>query len=193
MTPGPRPPFDLPPNTTGRSKDVHGITAHSSRTSSTIRERKVLTLLLRRVALGVALGVAFGGVLWSVYGGEIDQQSGVTLAVILGGVRVTAQYRDAGGDMARRDRNRSRPPRDRIGDAALTCGVVALVFVFVPVMGDVITPPAAVTAVLLALVSLIRENRDLSAHSNRALAGGLLGAVAGLITVMVVAATGSLG
>ena len=61
------------------------------------------------------------------------------------------------------------------------------------VMGDVITPPAAVTAVLLALVSLIRENRDLSAHSNRALAGGLLGAVAGLITVMVVAATGSLG
>jgi hypothetical protein len=95
--------------------------------------------------------------------------------------------------MAPHYRNRSGPPRDRIGDAALTCGVVALVFVFVPIIGDVITPPAAATAILLALANLIREHRDLSAHSNKALTGGLLGAIAALITLMVFAATGTFG
>jgi hypothetical protein len=115
----------------------------------------------------------------------------VTPHTSVDGVRVTAQYRDAGGDMAPHHRRRSRPPRDRIGDAALTCGVVALVFVFVPIIGDLITPPAAMAAILLALANLIREHRDLSAHSNKALTGGLLGAIAVLITLMVFAATGT--
>ncbi|MCA1781700.1 MAG: hypothetical protein LC679_05840 [Intrasporangiaceae bacterium] len=93
--------------------------------------------------------------------------------------------------MAPHHSHRSRPPRDRIGDAALTCGMVALMFVFVPIIGDFIAAPAAATAVLLALASIIRENRDLSAHSSRALTGGLLGAIAALITLMVFAATGT--
>ncbi|MGA8045964.1 MAG: hypothetical protein WCA30_06820 [Dermatophilaceae bacterium] len=103
----------------------------------------------------------------------------------------TAAHRDVGGDLAPHHIHPSRPPRDRIGDAALTCGVVALVFVFVPIIADLITPPAAIAAILLALTNLIREHRNLSAHSNRALIGGLLGAVAALITLMVFAATGT--
>ena len=82
---------------------------------------------------------------------------------------------------------------DRIGDAAVTCGVVALVFVFVPVIGDLITPPATAPAILLALASLIREPRPLG-PLEQGLTGGLPGAVAALISLMVVSsATGSLG
>lgn len=95
--------------------------------------------------------------------------------------------------MAPDDGNRTRPSRDGVGDAALTSGVIALLFVFVPIVGDLVAAPAALAAVALGVVGVIREDRGLAVSSGKALAGGLLGVIAGFITVVIAAATGTFG
>ena len=93
-----------------------------------------------------------------------------------------------------RDRDRPGPPdRDVLGDWTLTCGVVALVLVFVPVIGDVLSVPVAVAAVALGIVGLVREHRGGPLHTWRTLVGGLLGAGALLVAVAMTAATGGVG
>ena len=92
------------------------------------------------------------------------------------------------------DRGRpGRPRRDVLGDWALTLGVVAVLVVFVPVIGDVLALPAAVLALALGAVGVVREHRGGPLNTGRTLAGGLLGAVALLLVVAMLAATGTTG
>ena len=87
--------------------------------------------------------------------------------------------------------HRRRPSRDSLGDTSFTCGVVALVFVFVPIVGDFVAVPAALAAILLALVGIVREDRGVATSSGKALTGGLLGAIATFITFVTFAAMGT--
>ena len=57
--------------------------------------------------------------------------------------------------MVQEDPSRSRP-RNGLGTAALVLGVVAIVFAFVPIIGEFVAAPAAVTAVIFGLVGLDR-------------------------------------
>ena len=92
------------------------------------------------------------------------------------------------------DRDRSRRmSRDVLGDWALTCGVLAVVLVFVPVVGDVLAGPAAVAAVVLGVVGLVREHRGGPLNTGRTMVGGLLGAGALLLVIAMMAATGGVG
>ena len=95
--------------------------------------------------------------------------------------------------MAREDSHRTRRSRDSLGDAALTCGVVAMVFVFVPIMGDFVAVPAALAAMSLCLIGVVREDRGGATNSGKAMAGGLLGLIAAFITFVTISATGTFG
>ena len=86
-----------------------------------------------------------------------------------------------------------RVQRDVLGEVAFTSGVVALVFVFVPVVGDFVTVPASVLAVTLGFVGVIREDRGSALTSGRALTGGLLGVLAAFISFATYAAMGTFG
>lgn len=79
----------------------------------------------------------------------------------------------------------------RFGDAALTCGVLALVFAFVPIIGDVVTVPTAVMAVVLGVLGVVRGDQGLESSPNKAFAGVLLGVIATFITFMTFAAMGT--
>lgn len=86
-----------------------------------------------------------------------------------------------------------RVARDVLGEVAFTSGVVALVFVFVPIVGDFVAVPASLLAVTLGFVGVIREDRGLGLTSGRALTGGLLGVVAAFISFATYAAMGTFG
>ena len=86
-----------------------------------------------------------------------------------------------------------RPSRDVLGDWALTCGVIAMVLVFVPVVGDVLAAPTALVAVVLGGFGIVREHRGGPLNTGRTLAGGLLGAAALLLVIAMMAATGGVG
>ncbi len=94
--------------------------------------------------------------------------------------------------MARGGSGQDEPSPGRVGDAALTCGVLALVFAFVPVIGDVITVPTALMAIGLGILGVIRGDQGLEANPNKAFIGALLGVLAAFITVMTFAAMGTL-
>jgi hypothetical protein len=81
------------------------------------------------------------------------------------------------------------PPRNSLGSAALVLGIVALVFALVPIVGDFVSVPAAVLAVVLGVVGLLRAEKGVATNGGAALAGVVLGFVAGFITLLVVAAT----
>lgn len=95
--------------------------------------------------------------------------------------------------MAPQHGHRSGPSRDRLGEAALTCGVVAMVFVFVPIVGDFIAVPAALGAMTLAVVDVVREDGGVVTASGKALTGGLLGVIAAFVTLVGYAAMGTFG
>ncbi|TDD69884.1 hypothetical protein E1262_11475 [Jiangella aurantiaca] len=81
-------------------------------------------------------------------------------------------------------------PRPRgLGGPALFTGVLALVFAFVPIVGEYVAAPAAVVAVVLGLVGFDRAERGLADDGARALTGGVLGLVAGLVVFFVFLAT----
>ena len=95
--------------------------------------------------------------------------------------------------MVREDSHWTRRSREGLGDAALTCGVVAMVFVFVPIIGDFVALPAALAAMSLCVVGVIDENRGVATSSGKVLAGGLLGLIAAFITFVTISATGTFG
>lgn len=87
-----------------------------------------------------------------------------------------------------------RPPeRNGAGDAAFTLGVLAMVFVFVPLVGDFVTLPSALGAVVLGVVGIDRAERGLATNPRKALAGALLGVVSAFITFVTLVAMGTFG
>lgn len=90
--------------------------------------------------------------------------------------------------MLREDRPEPQP-RNGAGRFALVVGVVAVVFAFVPIVGEFIAGPAALIAIALGLVGLWRVERGVATNGSQALTGGFLGIAAGLIMFLVFAAT----
>lgn len=87
-----------------------------------------------------------------------------------------------------------RPPaRNGAGDAAFTMGVLAMVFVFVPIVGDFVALPSAVGAVLLGVLGVVRAERGVATNPAKALTGALLGVVSAFITFVTLAAMGTFG
>jgi hypothetical protein len=87
-----------------------------------------------------------------------------------------------------------RPPgRNGAGDAALTLGVLAMVFVFVPIVGDFVSLPSAVGAVVLGVVGIVRAEAGVATNPGKALAGALLGVGSAFITFVTLAAMGTFG
>jgi hypothetical protein len=79
--------------------------------------------------------------------------------------------------------------RNGPGNAALVLGVVAVVFAVVPVVGDYVAIPAAVLAIVLGLVGLLRVEKGMATNRGAALAGAVLGFVAGFVTFLIIAAS----
>jgi hypothetical protein len=85
-----------------------------------------------------------------------------------------------------------RPPeRNGPGDASFTLGVLAVVFVFVPVVGDFVAVPAAVAAVVLGVVGLVRVDRGVATNAGKAMVGAMLGLVSAFATFVTLAAMGT--
>lgn len=86
--------------------------------------------------------------------------------------------------------DRSHPqPRNRLGGAALVLGVVALVFAFVPIVGEFVAAPAALLAIVLGLIGLDRVMRGIATNTAEALIGSILGFVSGFILFLIYAAS----
>ncbi|SDT10655.1 hypothetical protein [Jiangella sp. DSM 45060] len=86
------------------------------------------------------------------------------------------------------DPKTERRPRG-LGGPALFTGVLALVFAFVPFVGEFVAAPAAVIAIVLGLIGWDRAEKGLADDGARALTGGVLGLVAALVVLFVYLAT----
>ncbi len=87
-----------------------------------------------------------------------------------------------------------RPPeRNGVGDAAFTLGVLAVVFALVPIVGDFVSLPSALGAVVLGAIGMDRADRGLATNPNKAMAGVLLGVFSAFITFITFAAMGTFG
>lgn len=87
-----------------------------------------------------------------------------------------------------RDR-RPGPADDPTGDRALAAGVAALACSFVPVVGDLVALPAAAIAMVLGWIGIRRFEEGRASKVAAAATGAALGALAGLMVVVVLAAT----
>lgn len=88
------------------------------------------------------------------------------------------------------DREHPRPAHgDRPGELALSLGLVALVFAFVPVIGDFVVPPAALAAVTLGVTGVRRADTGRATNYAHALTGLIFGILAVLCYALVFALT----
>jgi hypothetical protein len=86
-------------------------------------------------------------------------------------------------------RDESLPsPRNGAGLAALILGVLAIVFIFVPIVGDFIAIPAAIGAVVAGVMGFDRVDQGRATNRGDAVVGGGLGVVALLMTLIMFAA-----
>lgn len=85
-----------------------------------------------------------------------------------------------------------RPPeRNGAGDAAFTLGVLAVVFALVPIVGDVVSLPLALGAVVLGMIGIGRAEHGLATNPNKAMVGVLLGVFSAFISFVTFAAMGT--
>ncbi|HIW64158.1 MAG TPA: hypothetical protein H9881_17020 [Candidatus Stackebrandtia excrementipullorum] len=77
----------------------------------------------------------------------------------------------------------------RPGWSSLVLGVVAVIFLFVPIIGDVVTPPAGLTSIVLGFIGLGRIERGTAVNTKQTLTGIGLGAAAVLIWFVFFAVT----
>ncbi|WP_219806340.1 MULTISPECIES: hypothetical protein [Streptomyces] len=91
---------------------------------------------------------------------------------------------DRGATRAARAEARNRP-----GELALSFGIIALVFSFLPTLGELVAAPAALLAIVLGLIGARLSERGAATNLGRSLAGVTLGIVALLIVVLVFAVT----
>ena len=75
-------------------------------------------------------------------------------------------------------------PLNGWGNAAVICAVLALVVGLVPVMGDLVALPLAIAAAGCGVRGLQRADDGLATNGRTALAGLLLGLVAGLLSFL---------
>lgn len=81
--------------------------------------------------------------------------------------------------------------RNQAGEISLCAGIVAVVFCFVPMLGDVVALPAGLLAVVLGVVGVRRSERGLATNFGPSLVGATLGALSVFVVVlMFVVSTG---
>lgn len=81
------------------------------------------------------------------------------------------------------------PPRNGWGTAAVVCAVVALVIGLVPILGDFAAIPLSVAAIGTGIAGLLRAEDGLATNGRTALAGILLGVIAGLLSFLTIIST----
>lgn len=79
--------------------------------------------------------------------------------------------------------------RNGAGDTALTMGIVAVLFAFVPVIGDFVAVPAALMAISLGLIGVRRAEQGLASNPGQAVGGTILGATAASVLMILFIAT----
>ena len=84
---------------------------------------------------------------------------------------------------------RSRQLGNRPGEFALALGIVAVVFLCVPVIGEFVAVPAAAAAMVLGFIGMRRFDTGRSHESRAAIAGLILGAVAATGLAILLAAS----
>lgn len=85
------------------------------------------------------------------------------------------------------------PRTRRAGGCALAFGVIAIVFALVPVIGDIVSVPTALLAVVLGMIGAGHYDAGRAPRLLPALLGALLGGVSLLISVVTWLAAGPLG
>lgn len=83
--------------------------------------------------------------------------------------------------------------RLRAGGSALAFGLVSVAFAVVPVIGDIVSVPTALVAVVLGMIGAGHYDAGRAPRLLPALLGALLGGVSLLITVVTMLAAGPLG
>ena len=79
--------------------------------------------------------------------------------------------------------------RNRPGETSLSMGIVALVFSFVPIVGDLVTAPTGLLAIVLGAIGVRRSERGEATNFGQSLTGATLGAVAVIIVLLMFAIT----
>lgn len=77
------------------------------------------------------------------------------------------------------------PYRNGVGDTALVAGIIAAVSAFLPIVGDLITIPAGLIAVVCGWIGLVRVENGVADNHRNAVIGAVLG-IAGLFVVFLV-------
>ncbi|MGW6330942.1 hypothetical protein [Nocardia rhamnosiphila] len=85
------------------------------------------------------------------------------------------------------------PARNGAGLTALLLGIFAVAFVFIPFVGEILTAPAGLAAVIAGFVGWDRVDRGIATNRADALIGGTLGIVALMMTLLIYAATSGVG
>ena len=85
------------------------------------------------------------------------------------------------------------PPVRRAGGCALAFGLMALVFALVPVVGDLVSVPTAVLAVICGLIGAGHDDAGRSPRLLPSLTGALLGGASLLISLVTLLAATSAG
>lgn len=70
---------------------------------------------------------------------------------------------------------------DASGRIALQLGVVAVITALIPGIGDFLNAPVALAAVVLGVIGYVRVERGKATNPNQAIAGAVLGLLAGFI------------
>ncbi|MBS9373989.1 hypothetical protein [Rhodococcus sp. B50] len=81
------------------------------------------------------------------------------------------------------------PYRNGVGSTSLIAGIAAAVFAFVPFIGDFITIPAGVIAVVCGWIGLNRVDKGVASNPRDAVIGAGLGVAALFVVFIVYAAT----
>lgn len=83
----------------------------------------------------------------------------------------------------------SESSRNRPGETALSMGIVAVVFSFVPIVGDLVAAPVGVLAVVLGAIGIRRTERGGATNFGQSLTGATLGALAVCVVLLILAIT----
>ena len=79
--------------------------------------------------------------------------------------------------------------RNGAGNTALVAGIAALVFAFIPLIGDYVAVPAGVLAVACGWIGLCRDEDGVATNGRDAMIGAALGGAALFVVFLTFAAT----
>ncbi|WP_040794936.1 hypothetical protein [Nocardia higoensis] len=85
------------------------------------------------------------------------------------------------------------PARNGVGLAALVLGIFSVAFTFIPFAGELLSAPTGFAAVTAGFIGWDRADRGIATNRADALVGGVLGAVAVMMALLVYVATNGHG